>query len=105
MPFKVRCPYCECQGFMLLEDDVRGAEARCLLCRRPIFIDSSGNVRVDRSKPPPVPTLPADGTPQASLPSPPPTLTCPDCKRPLRLPAYEQGRPIQCPACKRIFVT
>lgn len=121
MPFKVHCPYRECRVFMLLEDDVRGTEARCLLCGRPFRVDASGEVHVDRTTPPPVPDPQDDrsgkrggssfaGTARSVLgtkespPAPQPTACCPDCKQPLHLLPSQRGKPIQCPACKRIVM-
>lgn len=41
MPFIVHCPHRDCRKYMLLEDSTRGTTQDCLLCKRPIKIDTA----------------------------------------------------------------
>lgn len=38
MPFIQPCPYADCGKFMLLEDEARGTQVQCLVCKREMII-------------------------------------------------------------------
>ena len=98
MPFIVQCPHAECRKFMLLEDQVRGTQVRCLVCEREIVLDPSGSD--DRPKPPPLVKQRASDSPSVKRQK---VVRCPACQTPLRLPPTHEGKTIRCPACQHHF--
>lgn len=97
MTFIVRCPDSDCRKFMLLEDDVRGTRAKCLVCQRSLTAEP------DESDDPAGPSRqvksPAKAPNQAGGIQ---IVDCPNCGKKLRL-SSRGGKPIRCPACKQVF--
>mgnify|MGYP001072873869 CR=1 FL=1 len=103
MPFIVQCPHPDCKKYMLLEDSSRGARVECLVCKRLIQVDPSGadersDQRPDERDLPPALAEAALRARQQRI------AQCPQCAGPMRVPPNHQGKRIQCPHCKHVFV-
>ena len=117
MPFIVQCPHADCRRFMLLEDEVRGTTANCLLCSKPIKVDAPGSgshnspggkqpTPAPSKQPTPPPTqAPREHTPPPGQSDQKIIVTCPNpkCRSPLKVAPSSKGTNLRCPKCKQVF--
>jgi hypothetical protein len=99
MPFIVQCPHPDCRKYMLLEDAARGTQVECLVCKRLIHVDPSS--AEDSAESPPLPHALAEAAMRAQRQR---IAHCPQCQGPMRVPPGREGKRIQCPHCKHVFV-
>ena len=124
MTFITKCPYHDCQKYMLLEDHVRGATVKCLCCKKPVTLDPGSNSETFSSgKPanggqaPPAAQQPAsrpraqtsarrppvqtrEQRPQGRAPDPRPTNRMPPSQAPAASAPKPQYSDVSCPNCK-----
>jgi len=98
MPFVARCPHPDCKKYMLLEDSARGGTVECLVCKRPVVPEASGDEAQVHAPPRSTPAPRGAGSAGRQQ-----IAKCPKCNTGLRLPASHQGKPIRCPHCGFIF--
>jgi ribosomal protein S27E len=99
MPFIVQCPHPDCKKYQLLEDSARGERVECLVCKRLIQVDPSG--AEERPAEPSLPPALAQAALRAQRQR---VAHCPQCSGPMRVPPNHEGKRIQCPHCKHVFV-
>jgi len=107
MPFVAQCPHPDCKKYMLLEDSARGGTVQCLVCKRPVVLETPGGgesqVSAPAAEPPSSPPSSTPETRGAGSTGRQQIAKCPKCNTGLRLPSSHQGKPIRCPHCGFIF--
>jgi hypothetical protein len=93
MPFIVQCPHADCRRYMLLEDEVRGTTVNCLLCTKPIRVDTSGSHHGPPGNKPAAPAAPPPRNPPAAPPPPMPRQPMP----PSQIPPQQMPPPVNHP--------
>jgi hypothetical protein len=107
MTFITQCPHADCRKYMLLEDDVRGTQIECMVCKRPIqlFLDlqagdavAAGRGLIEVARPTRKDAAPAAVTDMKTKDK-FKIKDCPKCKTPLRVPLDNPNQAVQCTEC------